>query len=68
MNGVHFIAFLFVVSVILASASLLRFIAHFIKYHWLQHARGVLLSTGIMFAFFNVSLKLAVQIHIHIHP
>ncbi len=50
---------LFFVSVLLASMSLIRLLAFFTKYHWALYSFGATLSTGIMFAFFNVGLKLA---------
>lgn len=54
-----YVGFLFVVSLILASVSLLRFIAKFTRYNWFSYALGAALSTGVMFAFFNVGLRLA---------
>lgn len=53
-----YISFLFVVALVLASLSLVRFISHFTKYHWAYYALAATLSTSILFAFFNVGLRL----------
>ena len=51
--------FLFIVAIVLGTVSLVRFIFHFTKLHWFYYALCSLLSTGIMFAFFHVGLKMA---------
>ncbi|AWF80454.1 hypothetical protein BTJ40_06300 [Microbulbifer sp. A4B17] len=53
-----YVSFLFVVALILAALSLVRFISHFTRYHWFYYALAATLSTSIMFAFFNVGLRL----------
>lgn len=50
--------FLFSVAIILATISLVRFIFHFTKFHWAYYALASTLATSIMFAFFNVGLRL----------
>ncbi|MBO1924585.1 hypothetical protein [Thiomicrorhabdus sp. 6S3-12] len=50
---------LYFVALVLASISLVRLLAFLTKYHWVLYAIGATLSTGIMFAFFNIGLKLA---------
>lgn len=52
-------AFLFFVAILLGSVSLIRFIFHFTKYHWFYYALAASMSTAVMFAFFNVGLKMA---------
>lgn len=51
---------LFFVAIVLGCLSLVRFITHFAKYHGAFYALAAILSTGVMFAFFNVGLKMAV--------
>ncbi|MDR7123115.1 hypothetical protein [Rheinheimera soli] len=50
--------FLFAAAIILATISLVRFIFHFTKYHWAYYALAAMLSSSVMFAFFNVGLRL----------
>lgn len=53
-----YIFFLYVISIALSVFSLVRFISYFTRYHWVLYALGASLSTGIMFAFFTVGIKL----------
>lgn len=54
-----YVVFLFVVAIVLGTVSLIRFITHFAKYHGAFYALASALSAGVMFAFFNVGLKMA---------
>lgn len=54
-----YVVFLFVVAIVLGTVSLIRFITHFTKYHGAFYALSSALSAGVMFAFFNVGLKMA---------
>ena len=54
-----YIAALFIAAIVLGCVSLIRFITHFTKCHGAFYALAAILSTGVMFAFFNVGLKMA---------
>ncbi|MCL2914061.1 hypothetical protein L2725_09695 [Shewanella corallii] len=54
-----YVVFLFVFAIVLGSVSLIRFITHFTKHHGAFYALASALSAGVMFAFFNVGLKMA---------
>ncbi|MBF8451936.1 hypothetical protein [Aeromonas dhakensis] len=50
---------LFIVAILLGTVSLIRFITHFTKYHGAIYVLASILSVGVMFAFFNIGLRLA---------
>ncbi|MFC0119182.1 hypothetical protein ACFFK7_14815 [Pseudoalteromonas xiamenensis] len=54
-----YVALLFGTAIVLGAVSLIRFITHFTKYHGAFYALASALSAGVMFAFFNVGLKMA---------
>lgn len=50
---------LFGVAIVVGCVSLIRFITHFTKYHGAFYGVAAILSTGVMFAFLNVGLRMA---------
>jgi|TARA_R110000796_G_C14492652_1_gene427944 hypothetical protein len=54
-----YVMVLFVAAIVLGCLSLVRFITHFAKHHGALYTLAALLSTGVMFAFFNAGLKMA---------
>ena len=57
--GAIYVFSLFSVAIVVASVSLIRFIKHFTKYHGAFYGVAAFLSTGVMFAFLNVGVKMA---------
>ena len=54
-----YIVTMFIAAIVLGGVSLIRFITHFTKFHGAFYALAAILSTGVMFAFFNAGLKMA---------
>jgi len=55
-----YVAFLFLIALSLGSISLIRFMLHFSNQHWIIYTIASALSTGIMFSFFHLGLKMAI--------
>ena len=54
-----YVAIIYILAVVVGVASLIRFVAHFAKFHWLVYAVGSVVSLAILFAFFNVGMAMA---------